>query len=737
MSQSAPDDPTRDAAVPPGDLSPVEWAVLLRAELRRRWRQGDPVRVEACLSRHPAVRGSAEAVLDLIEEEARLCEERGEPIDEAEFVRRFPELAAPLRRRFALHRAWAEGRFRPPEAITATPGAAEAVTLAPPSAGRPSETDVLDARLDDEEPLEVIPVVEAVARRVLPRIPGYEVLEELGRGGMGVVYKARQSGFNRLVALKMLLAGAHAADDERERFHREAEAVARLRHPGIVDVYAYGEIDGCPFFSLEFLEGGSLADRLGDRPLPPHEAATLLADLARAAHYAHKQGIVHRDLKPANVLLTADGLPKITDFGLAKRLEVQGHTASGAVMGTPSYMAPEQAEGKSKKIGPAADVYSLGAVLYELLTGRPPFRAATTLDTLLLVLGTEASPPRDLNAAVPPDLETICLKCLHKDPAQRYASARRLAEDLDCFLKGQPLTHARPPGRWRRWDDAAWRATNTPLWSLLVGAGLMLVLLPITFRQFVLLPLAGMVLAAFLQARWKASSLFLVGCGLVSAVAAVVLYFREGDLTEVRQVPVWGTLWLGVVLIGVVAPVLGLALRKPERRLSLCLLGTAGLAAVGWTFSGNPLALYLGLLVGSSLAVASRVTARVSRTPVGVALTGAFWGAALNPCGWCGCGPVFMASGFQNLARPPGQIKVSLQDLLVLSAMYVPFYLVIVLGAVVNVVVYRWRQRKLWDRSGYAATLRRRATEPTIAPPEEAHASAQPTATHGPEAGDQ
>ena len=280
-------------------------------------------------------------------------------------------------------------------------------------------------------------------------VPGYEVLGELGRGGMGVVYKARHAGLNRVVALKMILAGGHAGPDELARFRGEAEAVARLKHPNVVQVYDVGEAGGLPYFSLEFVEGGSLDRKLAGTPLAPSEAATLVETLARAIAAAHAAGLVHRDLKPANVLLTADGTPKVTDFGLAKRLDAAGQTASGAVMGTPSYMAPEQAGGKSKEIGPACDAYALGAILYECLTGRPPFKAATALDTILQVVADDPVPPRQLNAQVPADLETICLKCLQKEPAKRYESAAALADDLRRFVEGRPIV-ARPVGRWER-----------------------------------------------------------------------------------------------------------------------------------------------------------------------------------------------------------------------------------------------------------------------------------------------
>jgi tetratricopeptide (TPR) repeat protein len=305
---------------------------------------------------------------------------------------------------------------------------------------------------------------------VRPQVPGYEILEELGRGGMGVVYKARHLALQRLVALKVLLAGEHAGPAQLARFRGEAEALARLRHPHIVQVYEVGEQGGLPFFALELVDGASLAGRLGGAPQPAREAARLIEALARAVHAAHQQGVIHRDLKPANILLTADGAPKITDFGLAKRVDVVGvPTQSGDIVGTPSYMAPEQARGDRRSVGPASDVYALGAILYELLTGRPPFRAVTPLDTLLHVLYEEPVPPRRLQPKVPRDLETICLKCLHKEPRQRYASALALAEDLRRFLAGEPIV-ARPSGllgRGAKW--ARRRPAVTALLALLAA----------------------------------------------------------------------------------------------------------------------------------------------------------------------------------------------------------------------------------------------------------------------------
>jgi hypothetical protein len=269
-------------------------------------------------------------------------------------------------------------------------------------------------------------------------VPGYEILGELGRGGMGVVYQARQVKLDRVVALKLILYGEHAGRDEVARFRTEAEAIARLQHPNIVQVYETGTHDGCPFFSLEYCPGGSLEKKLAGTPLPPQEAAALVRDLAGAMQAAHDAKVIHRDLKPANVLLTADGTPKVTDFGLAKKLDEAGRTQTGAVLGTPAYMAPEQAAGQ-KDIGPPADIYALGSLLYEALTGRPPFVAGTPMDTLLQVLECAPVPPQVLNPGVPRDLQTVCLKCLEKESRQRYPTARAVADDLGRWLNGEPI----------------------------------------------------------------------------------------------------------------------------------------------------------------------------------------------------------------------------------------------------------------------------------------------------------
>jgi serine/threonine-protein kinase len=331
-----------------------------------------------------------------------------------------------------------------------------------------ADLDALFPSLDEPTPL---PPEEAV----LPQIPGYEVEAVLGRGGMGVVFRARHLRLNRPVAVKMLLAGAYAGPREQARFQREAGAVAELRHPHVVQLYDIGDADGRPYFTMELVEGGSLARKLADQPQPAREAAQLVATLAGAVQAAHACGIVHRDLKPANVLLTADGTPKIGDFGVARRQDDGAAlTQSGEPVGTPSYMAPEQARGRRNAIGPAVDIYALGAILYELLTGRPPFVAETAAATLQQVVAEEAVPPSRWGPRVPRDLETICLKCLQKEPGKRYATAADLAADLERFLKHEPI-QARPVGRWERclrWVRR--RPAAAGLWAavlLLVAAG--------------------------------------------------------------------------------------------------------------------------------------------------------------------------------------------------------------------------------------------------------------------------
>ena len=271
-------------------------------------------------------------------------------------------------------------------------------------------------------------------------VPGFEILGEVGRGGMGVVYKARQDRLKRLIALKMIRSDWHGNPEHLARFEIEAEAVARLNHPNIVRIYEIGKAGGVAYVVLELLEGGTLKQRMAGTPQPVREAAGVLSALARGVHAAHVAGILHRDLKPSNVLFDHAGVPKIADFGLAKRLEVEeGETQTGQVLGTPSYMAPEQAKGWDREIGAAADIYSLGAILYEMLTGRPPLRGTTPIETLKLVQEEDPVPPSRLRSKLPFDLETICLKCIARDPRKRYPDALGLADDLDRYLAGESI----------------------------------------------------------------------------------------------------------------------------------------------------------------------------------------------------------------------------------------------------------------------------------------------------------
>jgi eukaryotic-like serine/threonine-protein kinase len=378
---------------------------------------------------------------------------------------------------------------------------------ASPEITNPDATHYSNATIGQSRPGDPLPRIR--------RIGDYELLQELGRGGMGVVYKARDLKLNRLVALKMIRAGGHASDADLQRFLAEAQAVARLDHPYIVPIFEIGATDGLPFFAMALVEGGSLKQCLIDGPVPARVAARLLQQVAEGVQHAHEHGVIHRDLKPHNILLQYDdagsapgvtsrpggattqvasgpapaaparisGLsaPRVTDFGLARLIGEDGLTVTGDVMGTPSYMSPEQAAGRIREIGPESDVYGLGAVLYELLTGRPPFQAATPTETLRLVQDQEPVPPRRLNTGVPRDLQTICLKCLEKIPRRRYASAAELAADLGRFLGGEPV-HAQPP-----------------TWTYLTRKFVNRYRVPLTAIALVLVLLVGGTVAAFVR----------------------------------------------------------------------------------------------------------------------------------------------------------------------------------------------------------------------------------------------
>jgi serine/threonine-protein kinase len=415
---------------------------LVHADLECRLKGGEEARVEEYLRRYPELAADAAVEVDLILAEHRLRCRTQPDLSGTEYVLRFPHRRRELRTHFNL---------------------ADEQTV---EAGGPSTHDAPSLRsgFTGGAPSLPCPVSQPAA---FPEVPGYEIQALLGRGGMAVVYLARQTSLKRLVALKMVHAGAHAEPGHFERFRREAQIVAQFQHPNIVQIYEVDEHLGTPYLCLEYAAGGTLAQRLAGTPQPPRQAAQLVEAIARAVHHAHEHGIIHRDLKPSNILLTAPdpapaqpgpgeaaalaswGTPKVSDFGLAKRLGgTSGRTQEGDILGTPNYMAPEQALGRVD-ISPAADVYALGAILYEMLAGRPVFRGVSFVDTLRQVVHDEPLAPERVQPGLPRDLQTICLKCLHKDPAQRYPSAEALARDLQSFLAGEPIW-ARPERRWER-----------------------------------------------------------------------------------------------------------------------------------------------------------------------------------------------------------------------------------------------------------------------------------------------
>lgn len=372
-------------------------------------------------------------------QESRLAElldelaDHGDDPDRLEkLVRTHPDLAPQLRELFA--------------AMMVTDAVARESAIFTPPPGRGANPTLANARA--AQPPDHLPVAGdgvTPGALTLPALFGdYELLEEIGRGGMGVVYRARQRSLGRIVAVKMLLRRELASASDLARFQSEAEAAARLDHPGIVSVFEVGELEGYPFYSMQYVEGTTLARRLAAGPIPARETATIMAQVAEAVHVAHSRGVLHRDLKPSNILIDLDGFPRVSDFGLAKRLEADASvTYTGAILGTPCYMSPEQAAGSRGDVGPASDVWSLGAILYQMLTGRPPFQGSSPMDTLLAVLESDPPVPRSIDRRVDRDLELIALKSLQKPTDLRYASAGALAADLRAYLAGEPVAARR------------------------------------------------------------------------------------------------------------------------------------------------------------------------------------------------------------------------------------------------------------------------------------------------------
>jgi serine/threonine-protein kinase len=408
----------------------------------------------------------------------------------------------------------------------------------------------------------------------LPRPAGrfgkYLLEAELGRGGMGVVYRARQVDLDRPVALKMILSSHLAAPDALERFQEESRAAAALTHPHVVAVYEAGQIDGQPFFAMQLIDGCHLGERVREGPLPPEDAARIVADVARAVHHLHVHGIVHRDLKPSNILLDATGHSYVTDFGLVKVLGGSHRTTTGAIVGTPSYMSPEQAAGR-KDVGPAGDVYSLGAILYELLTGQPPFREESPLDTLVQVLESEPAAPRRLRPQVSAELELICLRCLEKSPADRFASAEQLAEALDAFQRGEETGVSLPGLRyrlrhWARREPAlASRLVMLPICLLIAQANYLLAGgMPYERHLMILATLVGWGAASFVcqwlmnHKPWADATRFLWAAVDVLLFSVIVLVADDINTPVVIGYPLIvaaAGLWFRVTLVWFTAAV--------------------------------------------------------------------------------------------------------------------------------------------------------------------------------------
>jgi tetratricopeptide (TPR) repeat protein len=541
-------------------LSAGEIVTLLRVDQGKRWQRGERLPVEAYLEHLPGLRGEEQVLLGLIAGEVLAREARGESPSWEEYHGRFPQYHDLLRRVFALSEAGSssagDGPGSPgtlgPSALL--PAGAAAVPPLPTPFVPPTRAPDTTAG-DEEATLEgtTRPKGGANPKDSGPALPDYEILGKLGRGGMGIVYKALHRPLKRVVALKMVLAGQHAEPELLDRFRREAEAVARLQHPNVVQIYEIGEHGGLPFFSLEFVEGGSLDRRIRGAPQPARQAAELVETLARAMSAAHARGILHRDLKPGNVLVAADGTPKITDFGLAKQLDRQTvQTEAGRILGTPEYMAPEQAYGRIDEIGPLADVYALGVILYELLTGRVPFLGENPYDTLQQVCTHDPVSPRRLQPAVPRDLEKVCLKCLEKAPTKRYASAEALADDLRRFLDGKPV-RARsltPVGRALKWAGRNRAAAVTAFALVLAALG---VVSGIVFRSLYQAQLnydraqesAHQAQESAYQAQQTAQQLAALQKQVNAHQEAIALWDKARDARAAGQ---WQTAWDQLVL---------------------------------------------------------------------------------------------------------------------------------------------------------------------------------------------
>ena len=432
-------------------LTTTQLLIRIRAFQHRCWKQGNPISIETLLQAYPSLQQDDESTLELIYGEYCVRESLGEEPTPDLYCQQFPHLTDRLERLLEVHRAIESGN--PSFASvrqTVQFSNDNSVSISPET-----ETRVLPAT--DQEP-------GHQPQASLGLFGEYHLMEEIDRGGMGIVYRAKQLQAKRVVALKMILAGKFATKKELKRFYSEAAAAAKLDHPNIVPIYEVGEQDGHPFFTMAYVDGQNLAARIQQGPLAQREAAALAGEIAGAIEYAHQRGIVHRDLKPANILLTANGQTRITDFGLAKQIgDHSDLTVTGDVVGTPSFMSPEQVTGNHADVDVGSDIYSLGAILYCLLTGRPPFQAATILETFTQLIETDPVSPRQLVPTLSTDLETICLKCLQKDPSKRYLSAADLLDDLERYLDGKPV-QARPVSQLER----CWRwCQRKPIIALL------------------------------------------------------------------------------------------------------------------------------------------------------------------------------------------------------------------------------------------------------------------------------